>query len=157
VTTIELTTRIEAPVERVFDLSRSIDLHRHSATGTREEAVAGVTTGLIGLDQEVTWRARHFGLPFQMTVRITRYDRPTHFRDEMIRGPFAAMVHDHDFEQEGTATLMRDIFRFASPLGALGGRLVDRVILRPYLHRFLLERNRVIRETAESDHWNRFL
>jgi hypothetical protein len=59
---IELNTTIAAPIERVFDLSRSIDLHANSASGTSEQAIAGVTSGLIEIGQEVTWRARHFGI-----------------------------------------------------------------------------------------------
>jgi hypothetical protein len=58
---IELATSIAAPTERVFDLARSIDLHTERTAGTGERAVAGVTSGLIGLGEEVTWRARHFG------------------------------------------------------------------------------------------------
>ncbi|MDV3308737.1 MAG: hypothetical protein LOY03_07970 [Cyclobacteriaceae bacterium] len=57
---IELTTIIHAPIERCFNLARSIDLHRPSVVGTKEEAVAGVTSGLIGMGEQVTWRARHF-------------------------------------------------------------------------------------------------
>lgn len=152
-TTIQLTTRIEAPVERVFDLSRSIDLHLRSAEHTGERAIGGITCGLLGPGQEVVWSARHFGLRFRMTVGITLYDRPHHFRDEMIRGPFQVMEHDHEFTPDGSATLMQDMFRFASPLGVFGGRLVDRVLLLPHLRSFLEERNRVLKSVAESDDW----
>lgn len=156
-TTIQLTTRIVAPVERVFDLSRSIDLHLASTARTGERAIAGVTRGLIGLNEEVTWSARHFGVRFRMTVRITGYDRPHHFRDEMASGPFQRMEHDHVFEQKGAATLMHDTFRFASPLGEFGGRLVDRVLLRPHLLALLEERNGWIKRMAESKEGERFL
>lgn len=152
-TTIQLTTRIEAPVERVFDLSRSIDLHVRSAHHTGEQAIGGVTRGLIGPDQEVVWSARHFGLRFRMTVRITAYDRPHHFRDEMIRGPFQRMEHDHQFTPDGSTTVMQDVFRFASPCGVFGGRLLDRALLLPHLRSFLEERNRVIKRVAESADW----
>jgi hypothetical protein len=55
---IRLETVIRAPIERCFDLSRTIDLHMRSTEETQEIAVAGVTTGLIGLGEEVTWE-RH--------------------------------------------------------------------------------------------------
>jgi len=51
---IDLVTRIAAPVERCFDLARSIDLHMASTDRTGEQAIAGITSGLIGLEQEVT-------------------------------------------------------------------------------------------------------
>ena len=52
--TIYLTIEINAPIERCFDLSRSIDLHTLSTSHTNEKAIAGVTSGLIGLNEEVT-------------------------------------------------------------------------------------------------------
>jgi len=123
VITIELRTFIAAPPERVFDLSRSIDLHRQSMAGSREEAVAGRTSGLIGLGETVTWRARHFGVRQRLTVRISGYERPRWFRDELVRGAFATMTHDHYFDAADGGTEMHDVFRFSAPAGPLG-RLV---------------------------------
>ncbi len=85
---IEQSTVIRAPIERVFDLARSIDAHQDSTGGTEERAVAGVTRGLIGMDDEVTWEARHFGVRQRLTVRVTAFDRPKHFQDIMISGAF---------------------------------------------------------------------
>ena len=156
---IELTTAIVAPVERVFDLSRSIDLHVASTAHTGESAVAGVTSGLIGMGEQVTWRARHFGLWQQLTSRITAFDRPRHFRDSLVRGAFARFDHDHLFEPAGPAgahTLMRDRFDFNSPLGPLGA-VADRLVLTRYLRALLVERNRVIKEAAEGTRWSDYL
>jgi len=94
---IRLSTLIYAPRERVFDLARCIDAHQVSATGTQERAVAGITSGLIDLNDEVTWEARHFGLTQRLTVRVTELVRPIHFQDVMVAGAFKTMVHDHDF------------------------------------------------------------
>ena len=154
--TIELTTLIAAPIERVFDLSRSIDLHTDSTSSTGERAVAGVTSGLIGLGQEVTWRARHFGVWQSLTVRVTVFERPTHFADVMLRGAFRRMEHHHYFKPSSDGTIMRDVFTFESPLGPLG-RIADWLFLERYLRSFLIERNRVIKTTAESDNWQKFL
>jgi ligand-binding SRPBCC domain-containing protein len=154
--TIELVTSIAAPIERVFDLSRSIDLHMASTSGTGERAVAGVTSGLIGPDQEVTWRARHFGVWQNLTVRITAFERPAHFADTMLRGAFRRMEHHHHFEAASDHTLMRDVFTYESPLGFLG-RLADFLFLEGYLRSFLLERNRVIKAMAESDAWQPYV
>ena len=62
VTVLALETVVHAPRERVFDLARSIDAHQDTAAATGEKAVAGVTSGLLGPEQEVTWQARHFGV-----------------------------------------------------------------------------------------------
>lgn len=91
-------TESRLPRERLFDLARSIDVHVDSQSGSGERAVGGVTSGLIGLGQEVTWRARHFGVPLTMTSRVTAFDFPTSFVDEQIRGPFRSFRHVHEFE-----------------------------------------------------------
>jgi ligand-binding SRPBCC domain-containing protein len=105
---IELFTLIRAPQERVFDLARSIEAHQDSTSGTEERAVAGVTQGLIGMNDEVTWEARHFGVRQRLTVRITAYHPPRHFQDTMTVSVFKSMVHDHHFSPHPDGTLMRD-------------------------------------------------
>lgn len=153
---IELSTFIAAPAERVFDLSRSIELHMDSTSESGERAVAGVMSGLIGLGEEVTWRARHFGVWQSLTVKITAFDRPSYFADSMLRGAFRRMEHHHYFEACGAGTTMRDVFTFASPLGILG-RIVDAIVLERYMRSFLVERNRVIKCAAEGDAWKQYL
>jgi ligand-binding SRPBCC domain-containing protein len=153
---IEITTLIAAPIQRVFDLSRSIDLHTTSTAQTGEQAIAGVTSGLIGLGQEVTWRARHLGVRQHLTTRITAFDPPVHFRDTMVRGAFRRFDHDHFFSENEAVTDMRDVFDFESPLGVLGG-LADRLFLTDYLKRLLVTRNMVIKLAAETDEWRRYL
>ena len=153
---IELPTVIRAPRERVFDLARSIDAHQDTTSGTEERAVAGVTSGLIGLDDEVTWEARHFGVRQRLTVRVTAFNRPKHFQDIMISGAFKRMVHDHEFVQHPSGTLMRDRFEFQSPLGFLG-RTVDWLFLESYMRRFLVCRNDVLKELAETTAGDRYL
>ena len=153
---IELSTLIRAPRERVFDLARSIDAHQHTTGGTEERAVAGVTSGLIGMNEEVTWEARHFGIRQRLTVRVTAFDRPKHFQDIMISGAFKSMVHDHEFAEHPKGTLMRDRFEFASPLGLLG-KIADWFFLTSYMRRFIARRNEVLKQLAESKGWSRYL
>lgn len=154
---ITLSTIINAPIERVFDLSTSIDLHKLSASKTQEQAIAGVTSGLIKLDETVTWKAKHFGIWFKMKVGITAYNRPTMFVDEMLEGNFAFMKHVHEFEQpEPDQTLMKDSFEFRSPFGVFG-KVVDHLILKNYLRNFIQERNQVIKKFAETDNWKQVL
>lgn len=156
---IELETKIAAPPERCFLLSLSIDLHMASTTPTRECAIGGVTHGLIGPNQTVTWRGRHFGLMLEHTSLIDRYDPPLYFRDVMIKGHFRSFEHEHFFEAtEGGDTVMRDRLRFAAPALLLGW-LAEGLILRDYLTRFLRERDAVIKRIAESSsgEWQQYL
>ncbi|HEY1759035.1 MAG TPA: SRPBCC family protein [Bryobacteraceae bacterium] len=148
--TIGFETAISAPIERCFDLARSIDLHIDSMPGTSERAVGGITTGLIGLNQEVTWEATHFLVRQRLTSRIVAYDRPRHFRDSQVSGVFRRFDHDHFFEWRGGRTLMKDTFDYQSPLGWLG-RLADILFLEGYMRRLLIRRAAVIRMAAEKD------
>ena len=72
---------VEAVPERVFDLSRSIDLHVQSTGNTGEKAIAGCTSGLIELGESVTWEATHFGIRQRLTSKITAFERPRFFVD----------------------------------------------------------------------------
>lgn len=153
---IELTTEIRAPIERTFDLARSVDLHMDSTAHTGERAIAGVTSGLMALGQEVTWRARHLGIWQHLTSRITEFERPFHFRDSMVRGAFRRFDHDHFFVQHGEITIMRDVFDFQSPFGILG-RVADRLFLTGYMRRVLRTRNALIKMVAETEQWRRYI
>ncbi|ANH83297.1 cell division protein [Niabella ginsenosidivorans] len=146
---IELEIVIKADIFTCFDLSRSIDLHTLSTAGTKEKAVAGRTEGLIGAGETVTWQATHFGVRQKLTSAITAYERPFHFRDEQVKGAFKFIKHDHFFSTVAEGTLMKDVFRFQSPFGILG-KLVDASVMRRYLTRFLMERNRILKEFAEA-------
>ncbi len=117
-------------------------------THTGEQAVAGRTSGLIELGEQVTWRARHFGLELEHTSRITAYDRPRHFRDSMVSGHFRTFEHDHFFESQSGSTLMRDVLEFEAPLGPLG-RIAEVAFLKRYLTRLLAQRNATIQHEAE--------
>ncbi|GAA2460322.1 SRPBCC family protein [Agromyces soli] len=143
----ECATRIAAPPAAAFDASCDIDLHLESMRSSGERAIAGVTSGRIGPGEQVTWRARHFGVRFRMTSRITAYERPSRFVDEQLRGPFALFRHEHRFESLEGGTLMRDHVVFRAPFGPLG-RLVEPV-LRRHLLRLFDERNRHVAAAAE--------
>jgi ligand-binding SRPBCC domain-containing protein len=147
---------VSAPIERVFDLSRSIDLHVESTSQTGEKAIAGVTSGLIELDQTVTWKARHFGIWQTLTSKITKFDRPNSFQDCMVSGAFRYFTHDHIFSYANNTTLITDRFEFASPFGILG-KMVDSLIMNNHLKKLLLHRNAIIKETAESPNWIKYI
>lgn len=148
---------IRAPIARCFDLARNVDVHVASTHGTGERAVGGVTTGLMGLGDEVTWEARHLGVVQRLTSRITAFEPPVRFRDSMVRGAFRRFDHDHLFEADGDGTVrMHDVFDYHAPLGPLG-RFAEAVFLTRYLRRFLESRALVIKRVAESGEWRAFL
>jgi ligand-binding SRPBCC domain-containing protein len=156
---LEEITLIHAPIERCFDLARSVEVHLAGNVHSGEEVVAmgGATSGLIGPGQRVTWRARHFGIRQELTSEITAMEPPTYFQDTMVRGAFQSMKHDHFFRSLSPGeTEMRDVFCFMAPMGILG-RLAEFFVLRHYMQALLRERNAVIRKIAESPEWEQYL
>jgi ligand-binding SRPBCC domain-containing protein len=148
--TIILKLNIKAPPPVCFDLARNIDVHEASTAQTGEQAIAGVTTGLISLGESVTWRAKHFGIWQTLSSKITEFDYPKRFVDEMVSGAFRHFRHEHTFEAVGSGTLMTDIFEYSVPYG-LAGSIFDKLVLKRYMTRLLVQRNAVIRAYAEAD------
>lgn len=147
-TVIDLVTDIDAPIERVFDLARDLDLHARTMAHTGERAVAGKVSGLAEVGDTVTWRARHFGIWWSLTSRITTVEAPVHFEDVQERGPFAWFRHEHRFERVDRGTRMRDHWEHRSPLGPIG-RLVDLLVLDRYMRSQLVTRNAALKREAE--------
>lgn len=153
---IKLKTEINATPEICFDLSRSIDLHKISTAQTKETAIAGRTSGLINLNETVTWRATHFGIPQQLTSKITAFDRPNYFKDEQIKGIFKSFTHEHRFKKIAHTTVMEDIFTYDTPFGIFG-KIFEWLILTRYMKKLLIQRNQVIKEFAETEKWKMVL
>lgn len=149
---IHLQCVVQAPPELCFDLSLSVRLHLEAAAATGERVIGGSEDGLLQLGDEITWEARHLGLRRRLKTRVSEYERPVYFRDEMVCGPFRSMTHDHHFVVSTDGTVMMDDFEFVS-----GFPVFDRVILLPHLRRFLAHRNTVIRDVAESGSWREYL
>jgi ligand-binding SRPBCC domain-containing protein len=148
--TIRLETLIDASPEQCFDLSLSIDVHSQSVAQTHERPIAGVTSGVMKLGDTVTWEAVHFGIKQHLTSKITAYERPYRFTDEMIQGIFQEIVHVHEFIPQPSGTLMIDLFTFRAPLGILG-RLAEILFLTRYMKGLLLTRNGYLKQAAEKE------
>jgi ligand-binding SRPBCC domain-containing protein len=146
---IILNTVINTPREVVFDLARSIDFHKESTKQTKEQAIAGKVKGLIELGESVTWRAKHFGFWLILESKITKFNYPNSFTDEMVKGSFKSFKHEHIFEIKDDKTVMTDIFDYKSPLGFLG-KLADILFLKRYMTKFLSTRNTILKDYLES-------
>ena len=148
-TEIVLLTSIKAPIQIVFDCARSIDIHQLSTAKTNEKAIAGRTSGLCELGDEVTWRAKHFGFYQTLSSEITKLKAPFYFQDCMVKGAFSFIKHDHYFEDTNGLTEMKDVFSYGVP-DRIFGKLFNRIILKKYMIALLTERNSVIKEVAEQ-------
>ena len=148
-TTVKIVTKIKAPIDICFDVSRDIQIHERSAQDTNERVFAGKNSGLCELNDEITWQATHFGFRQKLTVKIMNVNRPVFFEDTMLKGAFKSMRHEHHFRQMDTDTEMIDIFIYEVPLGFLGNWF-DKLILKKYMTKFLTIRNQTIKEVCEG-------
>ena len=148
-TTINLITTINASKEIAFNISRDFDVHQKSASPTKERAIAGITSGLINNNETETWRGKHFGFYLTHKSRITAMNHFDYFLDEMEEGKFKSFKHEHFFEEKNLVTIMEDKLQYEIPFGFFG-QLFDFMFLKKHLKNFLLERNKVLKELAES-------
>ena len=152
---IHLTTFIAAPQERIFDLSRSVDLHKNSMSKYKEKIINGTISGLMNPGDTVTWSAKHLFKERILKVELTKMQRPDYFIDEQVKGDFAMMKHEHYFKPIENGTLMIDQFHFETR-GALG-KLINRIYLEKYMTQLLTARNEMIKQVAEGNQWKQFI
>ena len=101
-----------------------------------------LTPGRIEMRRSATidYRLRLRGVPIRWRSEITAWEPPFRFVDEQRRGPYRLWIHEHRFEERAGRTLASDHVRYAVP----GGRLVDRLLVRPDLDRIFKYRRDVL-------------
>lgn len=148
-TTIKITTHYFAPIEKVFDINRNIDIHQQSASKTNEIAIAGITSGLINKNETVTWKGKHFGVYLTHQSLISELIFPTYFVDEQLKGKFKSFKHQHFFEQKENYVEVTDILNYETPYGIFG-KLFDKLFLKKHLTDFIMKRNAILKNLAEK-------
>lgn len=138
-----LETVIPAAPAAVFAASLDPGLHVRSMARYGETMVEAPAGGAFTEGATVTWRARHFGIPFRLRSVVFDIDAPHGFSDRQVSGPFRSFLHEHAFEAHPQGTMMRDTITFHSPLGPLG-RAVDALFLGTYMERLIAERNNAL-------------
>lgn len=146
---VEVVTRIDAKPGRIFDIEIDTEAHAASLAGSREISTTSSGRAVLGLGDDVTFRAKHFGVWWTLNSCITEFDRPTRFVDEQVHGPFALLRHEHLFEaQADGSTVMTDRMSFRAPLGVLG-RAVEPLLVG-YMRRLLRQRANYVKAVAEA-------
>ncbi|WP_404451865.1 SRPBCC family protein [Virgibacillus necropolis] len=140
---------IQAPMEVCFDLTRNVNVHTKTTAKTKEQAVGGVTQGLLKEGDTVTWEATHFGIKQRLTAKVTHMEKPTEFVDIMVKGAFSFFTHTHQFIEEKGGTLMIDTFEYKSPLGPIGV-IADKLFLEKYMTAFIITRAKELKRIAEK-------
>jgi len=154
--TLHLTTFIAASPEVVFDLSRSVEVHKKSMARHKEQAVAGTRYGLMEVEDTVTWKAKHIFKTRILRVKITGMKKGEQFIDEQVDGDFKLMRHEHFFKPCDNGTIMIDLFHFESPYGTIG-KWFNFLFFNRYMRKLLEQRNNLIKEIAETGKWKQLL
>ncbi|WP_396595930.1 cell division protein [Dokdonia sp. R86516] len=145
-TTIRLTTKINASIKNVFDRSRDINFHKKSASQTQEKVIGGITSGLINKGETVTWQGKHLGLRLTHQSLITELESPSYFVDEMVKGNFKNFKHEHYFKEMGNTTVMTDVLSYKVPFSFIG-EIFDYLFIKRHLTHFLQIRNQAIKNS----------
>lgn len=148
-TQIIINTKIKAPIKKVFDNARNIDLHLKTMTSTNEKVIDGITSGLINLGESVTWSARHFGYTLFHKSLITEMNSPHSFVDEMVAGHFKCFNHRHEFKEVNDHTLMTDSINYKLPYGIIG-KIVNILFLKKYLVKTITNRAICLKQLSED-------
>ena len=143
-------TFIHAPIHRCFDVARTVDVHSGKFLLTTQYPVKGILTGVMELEDFVTWEAMHFGLKQRLTSHITRMEKPTFFQDEMMHGTFKSFTHQHIFIEYQNGTMMIDHFDYMSPLGCLG-QVADALFLKHYMRSFIKLQAENVKRVVEKE------
>lgn len=150
-------THINAPIERCFLLSTSIELvERELGMHPVAKGDATRTEGLVLGGDRIRWEGWQLGLPQYHVSLISAYEPYRYFQDRMIAGRFRTFQHDHEFTEIGGQTLLKDTIRFSMPMG-FAGRIVAKRILIPHIRGLLHRRFSLLKRIAESGEWRKYL
>ena len=68
----------------------------------------------------IDYRLRLLGVPLRWKARIRRWQPPTGFVDEQVRGPYRLWEHTHCFYDDGDETIIEDVVRYGLPFWPFG-------------------------------------
>ena len=150
--TIHLTTFIAAPIDRVFDLSRNLSIYKLLMKDREEKFSSGAASSLINHGETITFMVKHFGRTRIVTTRVTDLKKPISFVQEQVNGDLILFKHEQHFKSIENGTIMIDMLDFEGPRDVIG-KILGKVYLKKYLEKYLHNRNKLIRQYAESEKW----
>ena len=151
--TIRLTTWINAPVDRCFQLATSVEFRGSDRSSGKAR---GSKSGILRVGDTVSWHAWRWGLRLSHTCRIDDVRPITYFREVAATGNFRHYVHEHHFAPMDDGTRMRGEIKFAAPKGPMGF-LMERLLLKRYVTKLLIEEHKRLKRAAESTEWRNFV
>jgi ligand-binding SRPBCC domain-containing protein len=132
---LELSQRVEVPIERAFDFYTDADSLEPLTPPWVHFRLQTPRPIAFGAGTRLDYRLRLHGIPFRWQTLIAAWEPPNYFFDTQARGPYRVWRHQHFFEPDGEgATVIRDRLEYAIPFGPLG-ELAHRLFVRNDLER----------------------
>jgi hypothetical protein len=140
---------VRAPIERCFELARSVELAGEMAGVQVTENGIARSHGQVQAGDHMIWKGWSFGLPARHESVVTRVEAPRALEDRMVRGRFRRFEQIQSLSEIDDHTLVTATVRFVIPRG-LPGRLLARHLVIPSITRMLQRRMNLLKETAEG-------
>jgi ligand-binding SRPBCC domain-containing protein len=153
---IHLTHFIQAPIERVFDLNRSLAVRKKGLHQKNAQVLSSSSKGLVDAGETITLRAKHLGKTREMTARITAFKHPHQFVEEQVKGDLKSYRHEYHCKPTENGTILIDILEFEGPRDLLGSWAAP-FFLKSFFTTMLNRKNDLVRQYAESDKWRAVL
>ena len=104
----------------------------------------------------IEYKLRLHGVPVGWRARIEAWEPGRRFTDVQLSGPYRLWHHTHWFERDGDGTLMRDVVRYALPLGPIGA-LAHLLVVRRDLDRIFDFRSDAVARLIQSRSRSNFI
>jgi ligand-binding SRPBCC domain-containing protein len=153
---IHLTSFIQAPAERVFNLSRHLAIRKLALQKGREQILSSSSDSLVQKGETITLRARHLGRTREITARIVDISQPDWFTEEQVKGDLKSYRHECHFKPAENGTILIDMLEYEGPRDLLGS-IISAFFLRSYFESMLRKKNDLVRQYAETEKWKAVL
>jgi ligand-binding SRPBCC domain-containing protein len=91
----------------------------------------------------IDYKLRLLGMPLRWQARILRWQPPSGFVDEQVRGPYRLWEHTHRFYDDGNKTIIEDVVRYGLPFWPFGE--IAHPVVRLQLERIFRFRQSAVR------------
>ncbi len=116
----------------------------------------GVSSGLLSNNDSILWALRILNKDFLFTLKITELNPVLFIQEEMMQGSLDSFKHLRHFKKIENGTLVIDEVFYALPK-KFWSPWIDRFFVNGKLHELLKERNKILKEYAESNKWRALL
>jgi len=139
--------RLPRPRPEVFDFFTDAgNLERLTPSFLRFEVLSErpieMTEGAV-----IDYALRVRGIPMRWRSEIAVWDPPRRFVDVQMKGPYRFWRHEHTFEADGDATIVRDRVDYRVP----GGRLIHALFVKRDVRRIFEHRERELKRIFPAE------